>query len=405
MSRHKNKSKKGTPNNSYSSNTPKKGGNNSSQGGQKASNGSNAAGDRNIQSSQSAANDNHTNDAPETTARVPQGGQRVPNDVHRDGPRNNNGNKNAPVKPLTFKTKNLSWAYYSEYYQDEDGTWLANSADGAAIKGRNLSLPECGSNIQKSLAAAAVHEDLLNALPGYGAFTLKTTYQGLIMGTGYLHAHGTKDKAKDSQSSQDSAFRDEIKLGFSFDYTTGLPYLPGSSVKGTIRSLFPSGDSGATDSLFSNKCTLVGALLAKASDVKLAIGDKDVLELRRALFDYGATFLDAFPCPADENCPADEKPILALDYITPHHGDEDMDVLADPVPLQMLKVRAGVPFEFRFVLPDSVKLPSEATLDQKALLAFLKEALLFTGVGAKTSTGYGRLAVDQRRALSVAWLR
>ena len=391
MSKHQNKSKKGTPNNSHSSNTPKAG-RNSSQSVRNASDGSrsgNMAG-RNVQSSRSAANGSHDSGAPRTTSsKSLQNRQKVSNGNRRGGA-NKSGNKNAPVKPLPFNTKNLSWAYYSECYQDKKGKWLTSSADGALIKGRNRSLPECGVDVQVSLATAAAHKDLLEALPGYGTFKLKTTYQGLIMGTGYLHAHGTKDKDKDSQSAKDSAFRDALKLGFSFDYTTGLPYLPGSSVKGTIRSLFPSGDAEATDTLFSNKCTLVGLLLAQASaqtsEGKLAISAKDVLELRGALFDYGATFLDAFPCLADN------KPILALDYITPHHGDEKMDVLADPNPiLQMLKVRAGVPFEFRFVLPGSVELPSGTKLDRDTLLAFLKEALLFTGVGAKTSTGYGRL--------------
>lgn len=392
MSKHKNKSKKGTPNNSHSSNTPKVG-RNSSQSVRNASDGSrsgNAAAGRNVQSSRSAANGSHGSGAPRTTSsKSPQNRQKAPNGNRRGGA-NEPGNKNAPVNSLPFNTKfntkNLSWAYYSEYYQDEDGTWLANSADGSAIKGRNLSLPSCGKEIQVSLAEAAAHKDLLEELPGYEAFTLKTTYQGLMMGTGYLHAHGTKGKAKDSQSSQDSAFRDEIKLGFSFDYTTGLPYLPGSSVKGTIRSLFPSGDSEDTDTLFSNKCTLVELLLKQASKGKFAIKAEEVPELGRSLFDYGATFLDAFPCPDNDN------PILALDYITPHHGDKKKDVFADPKPLQLLKVRAGVPFEFRFVLPNSVELPSRTKLDRDTLLAFLKEALLFTGVGAKTSTGYGRLA-------------
>ena len=32
----------------------------------------------------------------------------------------------------------------------------------------------------------------------------------------------------------------ELKLGFFFDHTSGLPMLPGSSVKGAIRGAFPN---------------------------------------------------------------------------------------------------------------------------------------------------------------------
>ena len=54
-------------------------------------------------------------------------------------------------------------------------------------------------------------------------FKVKTIYPGLVCGIGYEHELG---------------FENEFKLGFSFDHTTGLPYIPGSSVKGTLRSAF-----------------------------------------------------------------------------------------------------------------------------------------------------------------------
>ncbi|MDP2061065.1 MAG: type III-B CRISPR module RAMP protein Cmr6, partial [Flavobacteriaceae bacterium] len=64
--------------------------------------------------------------------------------------------------------------------------------------------------------------DEMNTFP-YSKFQLKTIYPGLVCGIGYEHELG---------------FTNEFKLGFSFDHTTGLPYIPGSSVKGTLRSAF-----------------------------------------------------------------------------------------------------------------------------------------------------------------------
>lgn len=51
----------------------------------------------------------------------------------------------------------------------------------------------------------------------------KTTYPGLIVGTGYSHILKEKE---------------EFKLSLEFDYTTGLPVINGSSIKGMLRSVF-----------------------------------------------------------------------------------------------------------------------------------------------------------------------
>ena len=55
--------------------------------------------------------------------------------------------------------------------------------------------------------------------------TLYTTYPGFITGTGM--AHGVNGENED------------FKIGCYFDHTAGIPCLPGSSVKGILRSVFP----------------------------------------------------------------------------------------------------------------------------------------------------------------------
>ncbi|MGN0287495.1 MAG: type III-B CRISPR module RAMP protein Cmr6 [Atopobiaceae bacterium] len=326
------------------------------------------------------------------------GGQGKPRG-NRNGGSHQGPGRRFQASPVPFQSKNLSWAYYAEYYQDRAGNWLSNNSDGNVIEGRNLGLLTCGSGLHSDLAAAVSHDEPLSGVPGYGSFRLKTAYQGLLMGTGYLHAHGSEDGSDNNNASGASAFKGEIGMGFSFDYPSGLPYLPGSSVKGSIRSVFPWGDSESKDPMFLNKCGIVGALLVEtfgrdsmsqataASNVN-DIGAKDIVELRNALFDNGVTFLDAFPYlpPCDEI----RGGLLATDYITPHHRG-NKDVFGNPMPIQILKVRAGVQFEFRFILPDRVELSSGVLLDHDDLLAFLRTTIMFVGVGAKTSTGYGRL--------------
>ena len=55
------------------------------------------------------------------------------------------------------------------------------------------------------------------------AFQLTTLYPGLLAGSGIVH---------------DVKADEALKLGMSFDQTTGLPYIPGSSVKGVLRNAF-----------------------------------------------------------------------------------------------------------------------------------------------------------------------
>jgi len=65
------------------------------------------------------------------------------------------------------------------------------------------------------------------------SFELTTIYPGLLIGAGYSHPALKEIKKSD---------RDEVgdfQLGFFFDHTTGLPVIPGSSVKGVLKSVFP----------------------------------------------------------------------------------------------------------------------------------------------------------------------
>ena len=58
---------------------------------------------------------------------------------------------------------------------------------------------------------------------------------------------------------------DAVKCGFSFDYVSGLPCLQSSSLKGTLRNLFPEGASEKE----KNKAAYIRALLGKGEAVDI----------------------------------------------------------------------------------------------------------------------------------------
>lgn len=209
-----------------------------------------------------------------------------------------------------------------------------------------------------------LHEQL-----GNRSFDLTTTYPGLLLGSGYPHETG--------------AFG-ELILGFSFDPTTGLPVVPGSSVKGVLRSAFDEqafpdyvaellrskeilGELPAGFSLRTLEYELFGPEPEAERPDSLPLGEQDI-------------FYDAFPM-MEESFTTD---LFGTDTITPHTAGE----FADPTPLPFLKVLPGVTYRFDFHLRPSSKL-KKLTPDKKQIL--FKTILSDLGVGAKTNVGYGNL--------------
>ena len=169
------------------------------------------------------------------------------------------------------------------------------------------------------------------------SFELQVNYPGLLIGTGNPHGTGTVD--------------DEVNAGFSFDYVTGQPYIPASSVKGMLRSCF-----------------------RLYPDIVKTFADCDeVSELEKEIFVSSKdVFFDAVIKSGDR-----DKKILGFDFITPHKSATE-----EPVPIRILKLLPGVNLEFRFALTNGI-----LNADKKKKLF---EALLSTfGIGAKTNVGYG----------------
>jgi len=251
-----------------------------------------------------------------------------------------------------------------------------------------------GKGIEKlSLQAMPEHFEF----KGSKSFCLKTTYPGLLVGTGYAHPVSAKvsDEAPDSTPQN----------GFYFDYTTGLPTIPGSSIKGVLRSVFPSLHVTDKKEIFGEKAykeeraqyiiecvkNLTQKELTKdeviALELELFEGIIDVTQ-GTVLSSYKRDiFYDAFIVE-----PKAGK-YLASDYITPHKnrknlefeaGDKVPDEFCEPTPIQIIKVAPDVSFAFQFRLHDG----SILSANQK--LELFKQIILELGLGAKTNVGYGQ---------------
>lgn len=244
----------------------------------------------------------------------------------------------------------------------------------------------CIDEINKKLLGYTLKEanvPELKSVNGIRRVKLQTVYPGLLIGIGNPHASGDNSK--------------EIKLGYTLDYTTGLPYIPGSTVKGVLRSVIKKNDNkrdnetkdrfGYREEAYKNRLEYLREIIARItglseSDAKVKISDEILREFEIETFGdskkgKGDLFLDAYPIRGGQG-----NKLFAFESITPH------DMFRDPNPLRLLKIIPEVVFEFRFIIKDSMKIP-ELTAEKKECL--FKQLLMDFGVGAKTNVGFGLL--------------
>ena len=244
----------------------------------------------------------------------------------------------------------------------------ANSANIGYQFYHSVGIPEF--NEDQVSAAISMNEDVMNVLSAANFYVMNMKVQapGLLIGSGL--AHGLPDSKED------------VKTGLQFDYTSGLPVIPGSSVKGVIRSAFPTIVADA------EKLNYIRSLIADIPKFSaLGLEDKDILELGNQMFNHGDIFADAllvgYGTRMKQHGPV--KQVLTEDYITPHTGGP----LAQPIPIKIVKVAPGVTFAFCFKF-------NETKIGAKVVSASMKKALCSAilqdlGVGAKTNVGYGVL--------------
>ena len=246
------------------------------------------------------------------------------------------------------------------------------------------------NNNQKNL------EDLINIDKIY----FSVNYPGLLIGTGTTIEYTPFNKEK-----KDNNF----KTGLSFDYTTGLPYIPGSGIKGVIRDFFPQ---KIEDKNYSEKEKLK---YQEQNEAKMELINQilesnysieETKKIKESIFD-GRDFREKENLEEEKFLPIfkrdkfiegrilvqDGKQILDKDYITPHKK-----ILENPVPIQILKIVPETEIEILFQLNETKIFKSEGndiiiTKEQKKNL--FTEILSLTGLGAKTNVGYGHFNVEK----------
>lgn len=227
-------------------------------------------------------------------------------------------------------------------------------------------------------AAISVNGDVAKVLRAaeFGVVNMRVQAPGLLIGSGL--AHGLPGSEED------------VKTGLQFDYTSGLPVIPGSSVKGVIRSAFPTikEDKEQSNEADAEKLNYIKSLIADIPEFSsLVIEDNDILELGNQMFNHGDIFADAllvgYGTRTKPQVPVNQ--ILAEDYITPHTGGP----LAQPIPIKIVKVAPEVTFAFCFKFNVTKIGTKEVTAEMKESLctAILQDL----GIGAKTNVGYGVL--------------
>ena len=237
---------------------------------------------------------------------------------------------------------NNSRCFYKIYFNGIDWTKENNDEDN---KG---SFERKNERITKSkLPTHEMHLPFAYDLSVENCIELETTYPGLIVGSGINHGSGRVG---------------EIKLGLHLDYTSGLPTIPGSSIKGTIRSVWPLNFKHEISLLPHNDKEQKQYLSQKYEESALYIQSKlkainatkewniqSIENLEKWIFGSFSDesnldslskiiFHDAIPVNTSR-VKIDNKyanRYLGIDYITPHKSH-----FQDPIPISFLKVLPG----------------------------------------------------------------
>ena len=255
--------------------------------------------------------------------------------------------------------QNLQYAFYVEYYKylplilknkDKEKGW-----EERQYKILNKYILKTARKTEASMKKLEEYDRELSSLD------FRSSYPGILIGIG--HKHEVKGKG-------------EIEMGFTFDYVTGMPYLPGSSLKGILRS-----DFRQTEYIHET----IKEVLHKN------LSDSEIMELEEKIFEgengkERFIFYDAVISGKRE-----DGSLLALDAITPHPKDG----LKEPIPHTFLRICPGVKIHFVFRLYD-VCLSSGKCIEKDQIKKIFRNILEDFGIGAKTNVGYGVLERIER---------
>ena len=223
---------------------------------------------------------------------------------------------------------NIGWLFYKDYFNEINYHKLNDKQNEKKVQEKVANIIKQTPKIEDDEVLGNVH------------LKATTTYPGLLLGSGNAHELPDIDG--------------QAILGFHFDYTSGLPVIQGSSIKGVLRSAFKHWE-----------------YVAEYTNLKTK---EDVKKLETEIFDNGDIFHDAQIIKTDAN-----NKILGDDYLCPHGEDP----LKNPIPLRFIKVLPNVTFRFDFEL-------SEGIISKDTKIKLFENILVDLGLGAKTNVGYGK---------------
>ncbi|MBB4080312.1 CRISPR-associated protein Cmr6 [Lewinella aquimaris] len=303
-----------------------------------------------------------------------------------------------------MSTANLGLSFYRNYF---DGFWESkrDNKESDEVFFARKHKPIYGFRLNEYSVVTAYRE--LSQLPGYFTIPLITEYPGLLVGTGYAH---------------EIAAKGATKIGFYFDHTTGLPTIPGSSVKGVLRSAFPRLDLrriAQKDRTAASLEPLVAYKRAYMREVLLACGlpvdqitDAFIDNVEAEIFEGTDSNNEKIPVTnrfichdavvtgieskRDRDGKTRPANLMGPDFITPHTKETSLIPrhMSEPNPIQLLKVMPGVTFTFTFCAKYAKEKNADGTpkylLSAEQLEQLCYRLLLDHGAGAKTNVGYGR---------------
>ncbi len=203
-----------------------------------------------------------------------------------------------------------------------------------------------------------------------------------------------------------------LENGFAFLNPYGLPYLPGSGVKGVLRQAARElatgewGDPQGWDAFLPSPASGRGAGGEGLSAIDAFFGKEDSNNAQRGAL----VFWDVIPQIKGDS--------LMVEIMTPHQGHYYQQKEAagsisphnsgQPIPISYLTVPPGSGFAFHVVcdLTFLGRIAPALTESWKALLtAAFEHAFQWLGFGAKTAVGYGAMQADKEAAAKAAKAR
>ncbi|MDE5760481.1 type III-B CRISPR module RAMP protein Cmr6 [uncultured Bacteroides sp.] len=155
--------------------------------------------------------------------------------------------------------ENIGWLYNKSYYEKLVANSVTQRNPNEELKGM-----KADSSVIRQLKNERQKVCEGPSAP-YQQFSLSTYYPGLITGIGMLHQTTLSWTITEEKK---TITIPELKFGMAFDYATGLPIIPGSSLKGVLRESFPiSNQQGFCDS-YDEKRKYIAGIIQKLVDIE-----------------------------------------------------------------------------------------------------------------------------------------